>query len=164
MLLVLDSTQTSQKIKRMAYQIFEQNYLESEIVIAGIFDKGYQLAELLKEELSIHYSGKTSLIKVSLDKFSPLQSSIELSCDVIEIKNKVIILVDDVLNSGRTLAYSLKPFLTTEVKKLQTAVLVDRGHKSFPISPDYTGYSLSTTLKEHIEVVFENKKVMVYLK
>jgi pyrimidine operon attenuation protein/uracil phosphoribosyltransferase len=80
------------------------------------------------------------------------------------LRNKVIVLLDDVLNTGRTLAYSLKPFLNVEIKKLHTAVLVDRNHKQFPIAADYIGYALSTTIQEHIEVVLEdNERFGVYL-
>ncbi|MBX9850162.1 MAG: phosphoribosyltransferase [Cytophagaceae bacterium] len=161
--LILDKAQTLQKIKRIAIEIYERNLKEKEIVLAGIYDKGYAFAELLQKELNAVSDIQTILVKVSLDKTSPLQSEITLDTDIKLLKKKTIILIDDVLNTGRTLAYSLKPFLNIEIKKLQVAVVVDRQHKSFPISPDYVGYSLSTTLKEHIEVSFEKSRFGVYL-
>lgn len=154
--LLLDKQQTLQKIKRIAYEIYENNSQEEEIILAGIYDKGYLFASLLEKELTAIAPLKTTLVKVSLDKFTPLQSDIQLDCSIDIVKNKVIILLDDVLNTGRTLAYSLKPFLNAEIKKLQTAVIVDRNHKLFPISADYVGYSLSTTIQEHIEVILED--------
>jgi pyrimidine operon attenuation protein / uracil phosphoribosyltransferase len=162
--LILDKKQTIQKIKRIAFEIYERNLNEKEIVIAGIYDKGYLFAEILQKELSSISKIKTTLVKITLDKLSPLQSEVTLDVDLKSLKKKTIILTDDVLNTGRTLAYSLKPFLNIEVKKIQVAVIVDREHKSFPVSPDYVGYSLSTTLKEHIEVNFDKNKFGVYLR
>lgn len=162
--LILDKAQTQQKIKRIAFEIYERNFKEKEIVLAGIYDKGYLFAKLLQKELSEISSIKITLIKVTLDKFATAQSEITLDVDLKTLKKKTIILIDDVLNTGRTLAYSLKPFLNIEVKKIQVAVIVDRRHKSFPIDADYVGYTLSTTLKEHIEVNFTKQKFGVYLK
>lgn len=152
---ILDEKQVQQKIKRIAYQVYEHNLEENQIVIAGIADRGYVFAKKLYEELTQICEAQISLIEISLDKGSLLQTEITLSEDADELRNKVIILVDDVLNTGRTLAYSLKPFLNIEVKKIQTAILVDRNYKSFPISADYVGYSMSTTLQEHVSVQFE---------
>jgi pyrimidine operon attenuation protein / uracil phosphoribosyltransferase len=161
--LILDKKQTLQKIKRIAFEILERNLHEKEIVIAGIYDKGYMFAELLEKEFNQISKIRTTLVKIDLDKTSPLQSEITLDMDIKLLKNKTIILTDDVLNTGRTLAYSLKPFLNIPIKKLQVAVIVDRQHKLFPIDADYVGYSLSTTLKEHIEVNFEKSTFGVYL-
>ena len=160
--LLLDEVEVKQKIKRIAYEILERNIQEKEIVFAGIFDKGYEFAEILINEFNSICELKTSLVKVTLDKLAPLQSEISLDVDLSQLQNKTIILTDDVLNTGRTLAYSLKPFLNCEIKKLETAVIVDRGHKSFPISADYIGYSLSTSLKEHIQVELGDK-IGVYI-
>ncbi len=161
---LLNKAQTLQKIRRIAYEIYEQNFREEGVVFAGVFDKGYQFAKILMKEFGAISDIPCDLVKVSLDKSAPLQSEIELDKDVSILEGKIIILIDDVLNTGRTLAYSLKPFLNVEIKGLQTAVIVDRGHKSFPISADYVGYSLSTTLMEHIEVELKDKaKLGVYL-
>lgn len=162
--LILDKKQTLQKIKRIAFEIFEHNYNEKELILAGIFDKGYEFAKLLQKELSSISPIQITLVKIELDKLNPVQSEVSLDVDVKTLKKKTIIILDDVLNTGRTLAYSLKPFLQIETKKLQVAVIVDRQHKLFPISPDYVGYSLATTLKEHIEVNFTKEKFGVYIK
>jgi pyrimidine operon attenuation protein/uracil phosphoribosyltransferase len=152
---ILDGKQLQQKIKRIAYQVLEHNLNEDQIIIAGIADRGYIFAEKLFDELKQICDANIDLIEISLDKASLLQSEIKLNQDTEFLRNKVIILVDDVLNTGRTLAYSLKPFLNIEVKKIQTAILVDRNYKSFPISADYVGYLMSTTLQEHVSVQFE---------
>jgi len=150
--LILDTRQVKQKIKRMAYEIFEHNFKEKGIVIAGIEGQGYILAKLLVKEVENISPLEIKLVKISLDKVAPQQSEIKLDCDLKELRKKCIILVDDVLNTGRTFAYGMKPFLTIEVKKIETAVLVNRSHTLFPIYPQYTGYELATTLKDHVEV------------
>jgi len=150
--LILDTRQVKQKIKRMAYEIFEHNFKEKGIVIAGIEGQGYILAKLLAKEVENISPLEIKLVKISLDKIAPQQSEIKLDCDLKELKKKCIIMVDDVLNTGRTFAYGMKPFLTIEVKKIETAVLVNRSHTLFPIYPQYTGYELATTLKDHVEV------------
>jgi pyrimidine operon attenuation protein / uracil phosphoribosyltransferase len=161
--LILDSAQVKQKIRRMAFEIYEQNFKEKSIIIAGVDGQGYSLAKLIAKELEAVSSAEVKLVKVSLDKLAPQQSEVTLDCDIRDVKKKCVVLVDDVLNTGRTLAYGLKPFLNTEVKRIETAVLVNRSHASFPIYPMYTGYELATTIKDHVEVVL-GKEAAVYLK
>jgi len=160
---VLDTVQVNQKITRIAYEIIENNFKEKTIVIAGIDGQGYVLAKQIAAELGKISPVKINLVKVSLDKFSPRQSEVKLDVDNKDIKKKCIVLVDDVLNTGRTLAYGMKPFLNTEVKKIEVAVLVNRSNTLFPITPIYTGYELATTLTDHVEVVL-GKNAAVYLK
>ena len=132
--LILNDTEVRRKIRRMAHEIYEHNYKEKELVLAGILEQGYQLAELLAAELKVISPLKVVLVEVALDKAKPTQGTIDLSVEEKSLKNKSIILVDDVLNTGRTLAYSLKPFLKVKVKRLEVAVLVNRSHGEFPIS------------------------------
>lgn len=132
-------------------------------MVAGIEGQGYVLAKLLAKEIESISPIEVKLVKVSLDKETPQQGEVRLDCDVKDVKKKCVIMVDDVLNSGRTLAYGLKPFLNTEIKKIETAVLVNRRQTAFPVHPKYTGYELSTTIKDHVEVVL-GKETAVYLK
>ena len=161
--IILDKKETLQKIRRIAYEIYERNYQEKEIVIAGIFDKGYFFAELLSKELQLLCKLNVILVKIMIDKSAKIQCDVSLDIDVKLLKDKVVVITDDVLNTGRTLVYSLQPFLTIPLKKLQTAVIINRSHNSFPVSPDYIGYSLGTTIKEHINVVFEEENFGVYM-
>ena len=157
--LILDKRQVKQKIRRMAYEIYEHNFKEKGIVVAGIEGQGYILAKLLAKEVENFSPLEVKLVKISLDKLAPQQGDVKLDCDLKELKKKCIILVDDVLNTGRTFAYGMKPFLTIEVKKIETAVLVNRSHTLFPIYPQYTGYELATTLKDHVEVNLSDESV-----
>ena len=159
---ILDQAQIKQKIDRIAYQILEDCFDEKEIIIAGIASRGYVFAQKLEKVLSKIAKIKCTLVEITLDKDSNnLVASTNIS--VSQCKNKTIILVDDVLNSGRTLLYGLSVFLNIPTKKIRTAVLVDRSHKLFPISTDYAGYTISTVSQEHISVVFDKNKEAVYL-
>ena len=162
--LILDKKQIDQKINRIAYQILEDNLDEKEIVLAGIWDRGYKLAIRLKKVLHEITTIKVILLRIDLEKEkSKLIAKTDLN--ETEWRNKVIILVDDVLNSGKTLAYGLGVFLNTPHKKIRTAVLVDRSHKIFPIATDFVGLEVSTILKEHVGVVIdvEGEEDRVYL-
>jgi pyrimidine operon attenuation protein/uracil phosphoribosyltransferase len=161
--LILDTSQVVQKIKRIAFEIYENNFKEKSIVLAGIDGQGFAFAELLGKEIESISGIKSIIIKVRLDKLAPRQEEVIVDKPEKEFKKKCIVLVDDVLNSGRTLAYAMNPFLNAEVKKIEVAVLVNRSHPSFPIMPTYTGLELATTLNEHVEVVL-GKKAAVYLK
>jgi len=162
--LVLNSKQIDQKINRIAYEILENNYTEKEIIIAGISKNGFLLAQRLNTVLKKIASIKTTLIEIVIDKENPLAKEIKISLSEKELKNKVVILVDDVLNSGKTLIFGAKPFLVSPLKRLTTVVLVDRGHNRYPIKADFVGLSLSTTLQEHISVELDKKgKEAVYL-
>jgi pyrimidine operon attenuation protein / uracil phosphoribosyltransferase len=161
--LILDAPQVKQKIRRMAYEMYEHNFKEKSIVLAGIEGQGYVLARLLAKELESISPLQATLVKVHLDKSEPQQSEVTLDTDVKSIRKKCIVLVDDVLNTGRTFAYGLKPFLDIEVKKIEIAVLVNRSHTLFPVYPQYTGYKLSTTIRDHVEVNL-GKEIAVYLR
>lgn len=160
--LILDSRQIENKIRRMAYQVYEQNSEENEIILAGIKNSGYKLAERLKEVLTDISTIKVILGEVKLDKKNPL-AGIESSLKNEECRDKVVILVDDVLNSGSTIMYGARYFMSVPLKKLQTLVLVNRSHKKYPINADYKGILLSTSLNEMVQVSFgKESKVELY--
>ncbi|MCM4157640.1 phosphoribosyltransferase family protein [Gramella sp. AN32] len=159
---ILDSEQIQHKIKRIAYQIYESNLSESEIIIAGIVENGYELARKLEEEIKKISPLKTQLCKVEINKKNPL-NNISTSLKADEYTNKSLILVDDVLNSGTTLIYGVRHFLEVPLKQFKTAVLVDRNHKKYPVKADFKGLSLSTSLSETVNVIFEKGKDRVEL-
>lgn len=161
--LILDKEQILQKVKRIAYEILENNIGEKELIIAGIADGGYNLARILENELQKESDFKIKLLKITLDKKAPFKSKIEVDYDVTLLKEKTIIIVDDVLHTGRTFVQSMKPFLEVDVKKIQTVVLVNRNHSLFPVTADYTGYELSTTLSDHVLVDLTSREFGVYL-
>ncbi|HNR20301.1 MAG: phosphoribosyltransferase [Bacteroidetes bacterium] len=161
--LILNDKQIKHRIERIAYQIFEDNHTEKEIIIAGIAKTGYVFAQKIEKALNKISSAKTILIKITVDKDKPLHTTIEDGFSEKTLKNKVVILADDVLNSGKTMIYAMRTFLNADVKKIRTVLLVDRDHKRYPIAADYVGLTLSTTLREHISVEFSSKGNAVYL-
>jgi pyrimidine operon attenuation protein/uracil phosphoribosyltransferase len=163
-LLILNNTQIQQKIDRIAYQILEDNFDEQEILIAGILPRGNYVAQRLKDVLDKIAPFSSRLLTIELEKQSSSLHA-KTDFDVAECNNKVIVLVDDVLNSGKTLAYGFGVFLDVPLKKLRTVVLIDRNHKSFPVTTDYAGIALSTVIKEHVDVIIgiEGQEDAVYL-
>jgi pyrimidine operon attenuation protein/uracil phosphoribosyltransferase len=135
----------------MAFEVYENNAKEKLLILAGIEGQGHAFAKILAKEIKAIAGIEVHVVKVSVDKLAETQSEVAIDATS-SFKKKVVILVDDVLNSGRTLAYAMKPFLETGVKKMEVAVLVNRSHTLFPITPTYTGYELSTTLTDHVEV------------
>tara|TARA_B100000795_G_C22729332_1_gene410733 strand:- start:390 stop:890 length:501 start_codon:yes stop_codon:yes gene_type:complete len=160
--IILDHNQINQKIRRIAYQIYEANSSEKEVVIAGIQGNGVYFAEQLAKYLKLISSLHIILCEVYIDKKKPL-NPISTSINITEYKNKPIVLVDDVLNSGTTLMYGIKYFLEVPLKRFKTAVLVNRNHKKYPVKADFKGISLSTSTKEHVEVVFDKKESKAFL-
>lgn len=159
---ILNHEQITHKIRRIAYQIYENNMREQEIIIAGIADNGFILAEKILKELQEISPLKATLCKVEVNKKQPLDE-IKTSLSAKEYENKSIILVDDVLNSGTTLIYGVRHFLAVPLKQFKTAVLVDRNHKKYPVKVDFKGISLSTSLSETVKVIFEKNKERVEL-
>lgn len=152
--IILTKQEIEHKTKRIAYQIYETFSDENEIVLAGIASNGYIFAEKIAGELEKISDLKVILCEVRINKQNPLDK-VETSLKANEYENKALVLIDDVLNSGTTLIYGVKHFLEVPLKKFKTAVLVDRNHKQYPVKADFKGLSLSTSLREHIKVVFE---------
>ena len=152
--IILDKKQIDHKIKRIAYQIYENNVSEKEVIIAGIYENGYLFAQKLKRVVEKISPIKVTLCKVIIDKKTPT-NPIKTSLQPEEYKNKSIVLVDDVLHSGTTLIYGIKHFLEVPLKQFNTVVLVDRNHKKYPVKADFKGISLSTSINENVSVVFE---------
>lgn len=159
---ILTHQEINHKIKRIAYQIYESNIEEEDIILAGIDSNGYVLAEKLKNALKKISSIKPILCKVSIDKKNP-RNAIKTSLATADYTNKSVILIDDVLNSGTTLIYGVKHFLDVPLKQFKTAVLVNRNHKKYPVKADFKGISLSTSLHEHIEVNLSGNEYAVVL-
>ncbi|UNY97433.1 phosphoribosyltransferase [Zhouia spongiae] len=151
---ILGHDEIQHKIKRIAYQIYETFVEEDEIVIAGIANGGLEFARKIQHTFNDIADIKTTLCEVKIDKQN-LLAPISTSLDKSAYENKALVLADDVLNTGGTLIYGVKHFLEVPLKKFKTVVLVDRNHKKYPIKADFKGISLSTSLQEHVEVLFK---------
>ena len=153
---ILSKEVVEKKLRRMAFEILENNIDEKEIILAGIRESGSVVAKVIQKMLGEISAIKTELITITLDKSEPTNVSLSKAFD---FNGKVIVVIDDVSNSGKTLLYALKPFIVSHPKKIQTLVLVERTHTSFPVRPDYVGLSIATTLQEHIFDVVKGEEV-----
>lgn len=159
---ILEQDQIDKIIKRIAYQILENNSEELEIFLIGIKNNGYVLAELIYHQLKQISNLNIILYSIQINKKDPLKR-IEHNFDLKKMKNKSIVLIDDVLNSGRTLLYGVKFLLDIPLSNFNTAVLIDRNHKKYPIKIDFKGISLSTSIEENVSVVFEKNNAFAII-
>lgn len=160
--IILSHKEIEHKTKRIAYQVYETFANDSELVIAGISSNGFVFAQKIAKQLEIISDIKITICEVNINKQSP-SDMITTSLSEEVYTNKNLVLVDDVLNSGATLIYAIKHFLNVPLRKFKTAVLIDRNHKKYPVKADFKGMSLSTSLQEHVQVVFEEQNSYVYL-
>ena len=160
--IILNNEQIQHKTKRIAYQIYESNINENEVILAGIKENGFIFAKRIKDVLAEISPITVTLCEVIIDKKKP-RGPISTSLAAEDYKNKSLVLVDDVLNSGTTLIYAAKLFLEVPLKRFKTVVLVNRNHKKYPIKADFKGISLSTSMQEHIYVEFEGKNAQAFL-
>jgi len=159
--LILDKERISYKLRRMAYEIWERNSDEKELILIGVEKGGKILAENLSDILKEISPLKVRTTSISINKKNPLNHALEFE---INLTGKTVVLCDDVVNSGKTIMYSLNAILSFDLKKLMVAVLVDRKHKSFPIASDIIGHTVATTIQDHIEVETKGNTITaVYL-
>jgi pyrimidine operon attenuation protein / uracil phosphoribosyltransferase len=156
-ILILDKERIGWKLQRMAYEIWEHNSNEKKVMLVGIHGSGLAVANALAAKLKAISPLQVEVVTLKINKRKPLAGDIAIDVD---LSGSSVVLVDDVANSGKTLLYALRPVLDFELKKVMVAVLVDRKHKSFPVSPDIVGHSVATTLQEHIEVETGNGEII----
>ncbi len=160
--IILNNTEINYKLKRMAYQIYETFINTNEVVLAGISENGFLLANKVKDELEKISDLQIVLCKVTLNK-NNVFDEIQVSILEKDYRNKGVVIIDDVLHSGTTLIYCVKHFLNTPLLLCKTVVLIDRNHKKFPIKADFKGLSLSTSIQSHVEVVAKDNEIIAYL-
>lgn len=153
---ILDQDTAKKKLQRMAYEIVENNLDAPKIILAGIRENGSVIATIMQQLLQQIVDIPVELLHISLDKKNPGEVVLSAQPD---FNGQVIIIIDDVANSGKTMLYAMQPFLSFHPKKMQTLALVERTHKTFPVNTDYVGLSVATTLLEHIYVETDGKVV-----
>ena len=158
---VLDQDQILRICNRFAFQILENSIDSNVIHIIGIKEKGFDIAKIVERELKSITKKNISLSSIKIDKKNPKDSV--LSDSNLNKNIDTIFLIDDVLNTGKTLIYSLSFLLKFSFKSIKTLVLIDRNHKQFPIKVDYKGISLSTNINDNIKLMNDNKKLKASL-
>ena len=160
---ILSNLEIDRKINRLAHQLIENSFEEKEIHIGGIVGNGILLANRLAKIIMEHSEIHVNVFEVHMNKQEPWSEKIKLTAEKETLKNGFIVLVDDVLNSGKTMQYALIEILQFNTKAIKTVALVDRKHRRFPIKADFVGLSLSTTLKERVEVNLSGEDQKAYL-
>ncbi len=163
MQVILNHHQIHQKITRLGHELLENCFEEEEVFIGGIQGNGLELAKMLANIISQNSDISVNSFEIRINKAEPWKDEITLDIDEKKLKKSFIILVDDVINSGKTMQYALVKFLEHPTKTIRTAVLVDRKHRRYPVKADIVGLSLSTTLKDRVEVVLKPKDSKAYL-
>lgn len=142
-------------VKRLAFQIAENNVNNAELLIVGLNDRGYFLAQLISKELTKILSS----LRIDLFQYSLTESLVKVP------ESSNILVVDDVLNSGKTAFSAAAQCLGEKVTQLETAFLAVREYRSFPIRANYVGLSVATTLQNHVFFDNENQDdLIVFLK
>ena len=162
--LILDAAQIERKLQRIAREIAEHHHQAESLIVIGIAGQGAnmctRLVGILREVCEIDIVQE----QLTLHKDAPLDHPLTYSGNLEALRGKAVVVVDDVLNSGRTLIYAVKHLLDHAPRSMKTAVLIDRFHRNFPIRADFCGLTLSTNVKEHIEVEFrEGPQSSAYL-
>lgn len=160
--IVLDRRQIEQKTERIAFEILENTFDSPKIYVGGISGFGFVFAQRLVKKLQNISGQEIRLFEITVNKEAPSKSSIALSIDENELNGATVILVDDVINSGRTLIYAVAKLLDHEVHVLKVATLVNRTHRRYPVHADFVGLNIATTLKDHIMVSLGDEE-MAYL-
>lgn len=155
--IVLDHERVQRKLERIAHQLHEENHEEQGIILVGIAPRGLALAKRLQARLKEISELEVDLVTLQLDKDKPLEAPVKLSLELDALRDRTVVLVDDVLMSGRTLMHAAAHLVSVPLKRLTTVVLVDRRHRSYPIRADIVGLTLSTTTQEHISVELGRK-------
>ena len=163
--IILAHKQITHIIKRMAYQVYEDNISEEELIVAGVRGEGYILAQLIADELEKISDLNIELLSIEIDKKNPIEKDIVLNPkrNAEDLHQKSVVVIDDVLNSGSTLLFSLQPFLKQPMRQIKTAVLVNRNHKKYPVKADFKGISLSTSSHENVKVSLAPEAFQVVL-
>lgn len=161
--LVLNDVQIKQKIDRITRQIIENNYTEKQLIIAGINGNGFSIAQKIHSIIQEIGSVPSLLSEIKIDKVNPTDETTSLTLASSDVKDSVVLLIDDVINSGMTMSYAFRYILELKPKSIQTAVLIDRKHRKFPIRSNYTGKELSTMLHERVEVSIEGNQMEAVL-
>lgn len=160
---ILSERKVKSILNRMAIEILENNFDAEKIILVGITGQGSIMASLIREEI-LRFRDSIEIVSTTLtiDKSDPEHSDISIDTNEDSISGQSLVIVDDVMNTGRTQAYALGYIMKFKPAKVETAVLVYRSHTSFPISVTYSGFSLSTTIDNHIQVKLE-QEVGAYL-
>ncbi|MBI3143056.1 MAG: hypothetical protein HYZ16_09530 [Bacteroidetes bacterium] len=161
---ILDNEKAGAILRRMSIEIWEKNFKAERIILVGIADKGFSLANTLADTLEqVGCSIPVLRWKLQMDKERPLDGPLEIRGELPPAPGDAVVVVDDVLYTGKTLMHAMLPFVHRGHATIQLAVLVFRDYLRYPIRPDFIGISLASTIMEHVEVRMDAQCTEAYL-
>ncbi len=160
---ILSKQDIEKKINRLAFQLLENCFEEKTLFLGGIVGNGIVLANRIAKIIQDNSDLTVVVFEIKINKSEPWAEKTVLTASKDDLKNGYIVLIDDVLNSGKTMQYALMEVLQFPTKAIKTLTLVDRTHRRFPIKANFIGLSLSTTLKDRVEVILSENEEKAYL-
>jgi pyrimidine operon attenuation protein/uracil phosphoribosyltransferase len=160
---ILTSEEINQKLVRLAHQIIEFSYNVPVCYLGGITGNGFTMAKALRKIIQDNSNQKIELFELTVNKEKPWSEEVKLSISEEKLKDGTILLVDDVLNSGKTMQYALVKILQQPTTAIKTVAMVDREHRRYPIKADFVGLSLSTTMSDRVEIRLTKERYEAYL-
>lgn len=160
---LFDNDKMIRTIRRMSHEIIERNNDLSNLVFLGILRKGVPLAKLIVENIEKFEEIQIPMYELDISGYRDDKQVNEYKKLDVNLTGKTVIVVDDVLFTGRTVRASMDAIIDLgRPKKIQLAVLIDRGHRELPIRADYVGKNVPTNFSEKINVSFyENPGVYI---
>ena len=158
--MILDNDKIFRICNRLAYQIIEESNESDNIILIGIKEKGFEIAKIIEKQIISFSKRKVNLYSIEIEKNND-SNSIKFNHKL--SKNCLIFLIDDVLNTGKTLFKCVNYFFNTGLENIKTIVLIDRDHKKFPVNVDIKGVSLSTNFEDTVRIISEKKKLRAEL-
>lgn len=154
---VLNEKQILRICNRFAFQIIENLSKNEDIFLVGIKENGFEIAKIIMNEIEKISEKKVLINYIKINKKDPKNN---LSSDIKKDNNfNNIFLIDDVLNTGKTLIYSITFLLKLNIKSIKTLVLIDRNHKEYPVKIDFKGISLSTNIDDNVKLIRDKKNL-----
>ena len=152
---IMDASAMQRALTRIAFQIIEKNHGVKDIILAGVRTRGVPLAERIANKIGEVGGSKPDVIELDISQLRddlPRDNQKVISYpDIPSLQNKIVILVDDVLYTGRTVRAGMDAILKMgRASCIQLAVMIDRGHRELPIRPDYIGKNLPTSQSERV--------------
>lgn len=160
---IMNAEQLSRTLKRMTHEIIEKNQDLKEIVFVGIMKKGYPIANLLKENLKKFAEIDVPVYPIDISSYrDDLKDKPKLKLQNIDIHDKIVILVDDVLYTGRSVRAAMDALSDHgRPKQIELAIVIDRGHREIPIRADFIGKNIPTSKNEKVVVDVTNMNVYI---
>ena len=160
---IFDSEQIHRSLKRISHEILEKNHGANKILLLGIHTRGFPLANRISKLICQTEGITVPCVPLGINQYrddiippKPRNKTPLKNTPQVKIEDKTIILVDDVLYTGRSIRAAMDAITDSgRPSKIQLAVLVDRGHREYPIRPDYVGKNIPTSQNEKVQVLLK---------